>query len=213
MYIVCYRKTYSSTPTICWKFSRAFGIHPDPFVSDGVCCYSQPRFDEHCLLFVCFVFVLFLRTLGSNVLCFVIDVDIIYLNSLKPKHKRVKQFMQTSTVKWHNRELPVRLFECLLHLYSLSLIHTAPNEFSTGWKSWPYSSFTRKSLVLNSALFTRNWWIRLNLNHLPMRRELLQQSKMASLSWVTTHPCNSAFAVQKFRPRQSTVPANILPRL
>ena len=129
MYIVCYRKTYSSTPTICWKFSRAFGIHPDPFVSDGVCCYSQPRFDEHCLLFVCFVFVLFLRTLGSNVLCFVIDVDIIYLNSFKPKHKRVKQFMQTSTVKWHNRELPVPLFECLLHLYSLSLIHTAPTNF------------------------------------------------------------------------------------
>ena len=173
MYIVCYRKKYSSTPTICWKFSKGFGIHPDPFISDGVSCYSQPRFEEHCLLFVCFVFILFFRTLGSHVLCFVINADIIHLNGFKPKHKRVKQFMQTSTVKWHNREFPVRLCECRLHLYSLSLIHTAPNEFSTGWEFWSYSSFARKSLVLNSALFARNWWTRLNLNHLPMRRALL----------------------------------------
>ena len=25
-------KIYFSTPTICWKFSRAFGTHPDPFI-------------------------------------------------------------------------------------------------------------------------------------------------------------------------------------
>ena len=31
-------KKYSSTPTICWKFSRAFGTHLDPFTSGDVCC-------------------------------------------------------------------------------------------------------------------------------------------------------------------------------
>ena len=46
-----YNKKYSSTPTICWKFSRALGTHPDPFISDEVCCYSQPRFDEAAKLF------------------------------------------------------------------------------------------------------------------------------------------------------------------
>ena len=30
------QKKYSSTPTICWKFSRAFGIHPDPLIRDVV---------------------------------------------------------------------------------------------------------------------------------------------------------------------------------
>ena len=33
---------HSSTPTICGKFSKAFGTHTDPFISDDVCCYSQP---------------------------------------------------------------------------------------------------------------------------------------------------------------------------
>ena len=33
------------------KVSGAFGIHPDPFISDDVCCYSQPRFDEAAKLF------------------------------------------------------------------------------------------------------------------------------------------------------------------
>ena len=36
---------YSSTATIYWKFSRLFGSHPDSFISDDVCNYSQPRFD------------------------------------------------------------------------------------------------------------------------------------------------------------------------
>ena len=27
-----HNKKYSSTPTICWKFSRAFGTHPDSFI-------------------------------------------------------------------------------------------------------------------------------------------------------------------------------------
>ena len=31
-----------STPTICWKFSKTFGTHTDPFISDDVCFYSQP---------------------------------------------------------------------------------------------------------------------------------------------------------------------------
>ena len=44
-------KKCSSTPTICWKFIRAFGTHLDPFISDDVCCYSQPRFDEAAKLF------------------------------------------------------------------------------------------------------------------------------------------------------------------
>ena len=30
---------------MCGKFSRAFRTHSDPFISDDVCCYSQPRFD------------------------------------------------------------------------------------------------------------------------------------------------------------------------
>ena len=34
-------KKHSSTPTICWKFSRAFGTHPGPFIRDDVYCYSQ----------------------------------------------------------------------------------------------------------------------------------------------------------------------------
>ena len=34
-------KKYSSTPRTCQKFSRAFGTHPNPFISDDVCCYSQ----------------------------------------------------------------------------------------------------------------------------------------------------------------------------
>ena len=44
-------KKYSSTPTICWKFSKAFGTHPDPLISGDVCCYSQPRFDGAAKLF------------------------------------------------------------------------------------------------------------------------------------------------------------------
>ena len=44
-------KKYSLTPTICWKFSKAFGTHPDPFISGDVCCYSQPRFDGAANLF------------------------------------------------------------------------------------------------------------------------------------------------------------------
>lgn len=151
---------------------------------------------------VCCLFALFCLNLRPNVLFFVINVDIIHLDSFKPKHKRVKQFMQTSTltVKCHNNEFPIRLFESRLHVYSLSLIHTAPNEFSTRWKFWPRSSFTQTSWVLiNFAQFTWNWWTRLNLNHLPMHRTLLYPSEMVSLSWVTTHPCNRIFAVQKFR--------------
>ena len=31
MFDIRYHKKYSSTPTICWKFSRAFGTHSDPF--------------------------------------------------------------------------------------------------------------------------------------------------------------------------------------
>ena len=38
-------KKYSLTPTICWKFTKAFGTHPDSFISSDVCCYPQPRFD------------------------------------------------------------------------------------------------------------------------------------------------------------------------
>ena len=44
-------KKYSLTPTICWKFSKAFGTHPNPFISGDVCCYSQPRFDGAAKLF------------------------------------------------------------------------------------------------------------------------------------------------------------------
>ena len=44
-------KNYSLTPTICWKFSKAFGTHPDSFISGDVCCYSQPRFDGAAKLF------------------------------------------------------------------------------------------------------------------------------------------------------------------
>ena len=38
-------KKYSSTPPICWKFSRAFRTHLDPFTSGNVCCdqgYNLP---------------------------------------------------------------------------------------------------------------------------------------------------------------------------
>ena len=37
--------SHFSTPTVCWKFSTAFGTHPHSFISDDVCCYSQPRFE------------------------------------------------------------------------------------------------------------------------------------------------------------------------
>ena len=36
---------------IHWKLCRAFGTNPDPFISDDVCCYSQPHFDEAAKLF------------------------------------------------------------------------------------------------------------------------------------------------------------------
>ena len=39
-------KKYSSTPTMCEKFTESFRTHSDPFISDDFCCYSQPRFDE-----------------------------------------------------------------------------------------------------------------------------------------------------------------------
>ena len=38
-------KKYSSTPPICWKFSRAFRTHLDPFTSGDICCdqgYNLP---------------------------------------------------------------------------------------------------------------------------------------------------------------------------
>ena len=42
-------KKYSSTPPICWKFSRAFRTHLDPFTSGDICCdqgYNLPQFME-----------------------------------------------------------------------------------------------------------------------------------------------------------------------
>ena len=84
--------------------------------------------------------------------------------------------------------------------------------FSTGWKIWSDTSFHMEPFNIFS-LFTRNCRTRLNFNfcqrfyHLPMRRELLTQSKMASPSWVTTHPCNRVFTVQKVsRPQCSYLP-------
>ena len=46
-YIYVTEKRYSSTDNLL----RAFGTHSDPFISDDVCCYSQPRFDETAKLF------------------------------------------------------------------------------------------------------------------------------------------------------------------
>ena len=46
-YIYVTEKKYSSTDNLL----RAFGTHSDPFISDDVCCYSQPRFDETAKLF------------------------------------------------------------------------------------------------------------------------------------------------------------------
>ena len=84
--------------------------------------------------------------------------------------------------------------------------------FSTGWKIGPDTSFHMEPFNIFS-LFTRNCRTRLNFNfcqrfyHLPMRRELLKQSKMASPSWVTTHLCNRVFTVQKAsRPQCSYLP-------
>ena len=37
-YTAFFMKKYSSTPPICWKFSRAFRIHLDPFTSGDDCC-------------------------------------------------------------------------------------------------------------------------------------------------------------------------------
>ena len=46
-----------------WSFNKSYkkyssnqqfveiGTHPDPFISDDVCCYSQPRFDKATKLF------------------------------------------------------------------------------------------------------------------------------------------------------------------
>ena len=49
-WVILQQKNYSSTPTMCWKLSRAFGIHPDPFSGD-VCCYFQPCYHEAAKLF------------------------------------------------------------------------------------------------------------------------------------------------------------------
>ena len=37
-YTAFFMKKYSSKPPICWKFSRAFRTHLDPFTSGDVCC-------------------------------------------------------------------------------------------------------------------------------------------------------------------------------
>lgn len=61
--------------------------------------------------------------------------------------------------------------------------------------------------IFSLSAHTQNWWSRLNFKfcqrfyHLPIDRALLtgKQSKMAYTSRVTIHPCNHAFAVQKFK--------------
>ena len=39
------RKKNSPASAICWTLRRVFETHPDPSISDDVCCYSQSRFD------------------------------------------------------------------------------------------------------------------------------------------------------------------------
>ena len=45
-------KKYSSTPTICGKFTESFRTHSDPFITDHFGLYSQPRFDEAAQFFL-----------------------------------------------------------------------------------------------------------------------------------------------------------------
>ena len=52
MFFFFHFKKYSSTPTMCGKFTESFRAHSDPFTSDDFCCYSRPRFDEAAKFFL-----------------------------------------------------------------------------------------------------------------------------------------------------------------
>ena len=101
-----------------------------------------------------------------------------------------------------------------LHLV-LGYLLTVPVEFLTGWKIWLDTSFTR-----NRSIFSRcshgtvepGWTLTFvrGFTICPCAEPYLSKSKMASPSWVTTHPCNRVFTVQKFsRPRSSYLDVQI----
>ena len=90
-----------------------------------------------------------------------------------------------------------------MHLTNADFVHTAPDEFSTGWKMWPVTLFTWNSSIFSRCLhgtdepgwilnFVRGFSICL------CAKRCFGESKMASSSWGTTHPCNHAFNYKHF---------------